>query len=63
MSNQQYPDSQYSFRADGTPYPNKGNRKPNKKAQRRLDARIANWEAKKVSTGGHQFTKPGSNKK
>lgn len=51
--------------ANGREYPAAGERKPNRKKQKRLLARIKAWEALPTSLRGKEFgyTKPGSNNK
>lgn len=54
-------------RRDGSFYPAAQERKPNKKAQARLDARIAAWEQTirglPATENKNGWRKPGSNKK
>lgn len=49
----------------GREYPDASARTPNKKAKKRLDARIKAWEGLPVSDRGAEngYTKPGSYKK
>lgn len=58
------------FDKQGREYPSAQDRKPNRKAVKRLGNRIFGWESikngsgeVKLSPGDHQMHKPGSNKK
>ena len=57
---------------NGRTYPSKGERKPNRKRQKRLNARIRNWETvadgvdeknREGRPNGFMYRKPGSNNK